>query len=170
MSTARSRLLLGALVAAPCLAAAGCASKGAAPPPPAPASADDLKTANEKIARLEKEVGEIRAKVDAHEKVLKGGASEADLPPISPTAERPPVSGSILEADLVNDSYTLSRGTKDGVYAGDEFSVFRGTSFVAVVVVDKVFAERAIATVKMLGGKPHKKSDIRPGDRFSRGE
>jgi outer membrane murein-binding lipoprotein Lpp len=170
MSTARSRLLLGALVLAPCLAATGCASKGGGPPPSPPASADDLKTANEKIARLEKEFGEMREKVDAHDRVLKGGASESDMAGVAPPAERPPVSGSVLVADLVNDSYTLSRGTQDGVYAGDEFSVFRGTSFVAVVVVDKVFAERSLAVTKMLGGKPHKKSDIRQGDRFSRGE
>ena len=62
MSTALSRLLLGAMVLAPCIAATGCASKGG-PPPAAPASADDLKTANEKIARLEKEFGEMREKV-----------------------------------------------------------------------------------------------------------
>ena len=171
MSTARSRLLLGALILAPCLAATGCASgRGAAPPPPAPASADELKAANEKIAKLEQDVGQLRSKVDAHDKVLRTGVADADLAPIAPPAERPPVTGSVLEADLVNDSYTLSRGTKDGVYAGDEFSVFRGTAFVAVVVVDKVFAERSLAIVKMLNGKPHRKSDIRQGDRFSRGE
>jgi Ca-activated chloride channel family protein len=52
------------------------------------------------------------------------------------------------------------------VKLGDEFTVYRGDQFVAVVVVDRLFGDKAAVTVKREGGRLLKKDgmDIRQGD------
>ena len=59
---------------------------------------------------------------------------------------------------------TLAIGTRHVVKVGDEFTVFRGDRFVAVVVVESVNSETAEAAVKVLAGKAMMKGEIRPGD------
>lgn len=80
-----------------------------------------------------------------------------------------PVKGMVLAADPKMDIYLISVGEKDQVKVGDELTVFRGDQFVAVVVVDKLFADKASVTVKREGGKPMKKDgmDIRQGDKVA---
>lgn len=77
------------------------------------------------------------------------------------------VKGQILAADSAMDIYLISVGTKDGVKIADELTVFRGDAFVAVVVVDQVFENKASVIVKKLNGKPMKKSDIKTGDKVA---
>ncbi len=78
-----------------------------------------------------------------------------------------PVKGQILAADSAMDIYLISVGSKDGVKVADELTVFRGDSFVAVVVVDQVFNDKASVIVKKLNGKPMKKADIKTGDKVA---
>lgn len=80
-----------------------------------------------------------------------------------------PVKGMVLAADPKMDIYLISVGKKDNVKIGDELTVFRGDQFVAVVVVDKLFEDKASVMVKREGGKPMKKDgmDIRQGDKVA---
>lgn len=78
-----------------------------------------------------------------------------------------PVKGQILAADPAMDLYLISVGSKDGLKIADELTVYRGDSFVAVVVVDRVFDDKASVTVKKVNGKPFKKADIRQGDKVA---
>jgi chromosome segregation ATPase len=73
------------------------------------------------------------------------------------------VDGVIQAADNKVDIYILSVGQKDGVEVGYEFTVYRGSDYVATVVVDKVFANHASATTKA----GTKRRDINPGDEAS---
>jgi hypothetical protein len=80
-----------------------------------------------------------------------------------------PVKGMVLAADSKSDIYLVSVGEKDQVRVGDELTVYRGDQFVAVVVVDKVFPDKASVITKREGGKPLKKDgmDIRQGDKVA---
>jgi hypothetical protein len=78
-----------------------------------------------------------------------------------------PVKGQVLAVDSAVDLYLISVGSKDGLKVADELTVFRGDSFVALVVVDRVFDDKASVTVKKVNGKPFKKSDIRQGDKVA---
>ena len=80
-----------------------------------------------------------------------------------------PVKGMVLAADPKMDLYLISVGEKDNVQVGNELTVFRGDQFVAVVVVDKIFADKSSVSVKREGGKPLKKDgmDIRQGDKVA---
>lgn len=80
-----------------------------------------------------------------------------------------PVKGMVLAADAKQDIYLISVGSKDSVKVGDELTVYRGDQFVAVVVVDKVFEDKASVITKREGGKALKKDgmDIRQGDKVA---
>ncbi|HEU4393928.1 MAG TPA: hypothetical protein VFS92_00060 [Planctomycetota bacterium] len=80
-----------------------------------------------------------------------------------------PVKGMVLAADSKQDIYLISVGSKDQVKVGDELTVYRGDQFVAVVVVDKVFDDKASVITKREGGKALKKDgmDIRQGDKVA---
>ncbi|MHC4922932.1 MAG: hypothetical protein ACYTG4_02500 [Planctomycetota bacterium] len=75
-----------------------------------------------------------------------------------------PVKGKVLAADSSMDLYLLSVGEKDGVKLADELTVYRNGQFVAVVVVDKVMADKCSASVKVMAGKSFKKMDVQQGD------
>jgi prefoldin subunit 5 len=77
------------------------------------------------------------------------------------------VKGQVLAADAKMDIYLISVGSKDGVKVADELTVYRNDQFVAVVVVDKVFDDKASVVVKRMNGKPFKKSDIQQGDKVA---
>lgn len=78
-----------------------------------------------------------------------------------------PVKGMVLAADSKMDIYLISVGSKDGVKMADELQVYRNDQFVATVVVDKVFEDKASVMVKRMGGKPFKKMDIQQGDKVA---
>lgn len=78
-----------------------------------------------------------------------------------------PVKGTVLAADAKMDIYLISVGSKDGVKTADELTVYRNDQFVAVVVVDKVFEDKASVMVKKMDGKAFKKSDIQQGDKVA---
>jgi predicted RNase H-like nuclease (RuvC/YqgF family) len=75
-----------------------------------------------------------------------------------------PVKGMVLAANSEMDIYLISVGEQSGVKVADELTVFRGDQFIAQVVVDKVYADKASVYVKKMNGKPLKKGDIRQGD------
>jgi hypothetical protein len=76
------------------------------------------------------------------------------------------VNAQILASNPEMDIYLISVGEAD-VNLADELTVYRGDTFIAQVVVDKVFKDKASVTVKRLNGKPMKKSDIKVGDKVS---
>jgi len=90
---------------------------------------------------------------------------QAKYGPLS--GETTPVKGQVLAADSSMDIYLISVGSKDGLKIADELTVFRGDSFVAQVVVEKVFEDKASVVVKRLAGKPMKKADIKTGDKVA---
>lgn len=73
------------------------------------------------------------------------------------------VRGVVSAASAKDDVYVLSVGQKDGVDIGYEFTVFRGSNYVATVVVDSVWPNLASCRVKA----GTKKSDIQAGDSVS---
>jgi hypothetical protein len=75
------------------------------------------------------------------------------------------VNGQILAADPSLDLYLISVGSKDGVKVSDVLTVYRGDKFVAQVVVDKVFEDKASVYVQRLDGSPMKTGDIKQGDK-----
>jgi hypothetical protein len=75
--------------------------------------------------------------------------------------------GTVLAADVKMGLYLISIGKKQDVREGDELTVYRGESFVAVVVVDRVFEDKASVCVKKVKDKPFQKSEIRPGDKVA---
>jgi predicted nucleic acid-binding Zn-ribbon protein len=78
-----------------------------------------------------------------------------------------PVKGMVLAADSKMDIYLISIGSKDGVKTADELTVYRNDQFVAEVVVDTVFEDKASVIVKRIDGKPFKKMDIQQGDKVA---
>ena len=70
------------------------------------------------------------------------------------------IDAKVQAADNGVDIYILSVGSADGVTEGYEFHVYRGNTYVATVVVDKVFPNHCSTHVK----DGLKKGDIRPGD------
>jgi predicted RNase H-like nuclease (RuvC/YqgF family) len=75
-----------------------------------------------------------------------------------------PVKGMVLAANAEMDIYLISVGEQSGVKVADELTVFRGDQFIAQVVVDKVYADKASVYVKKMNNKPLKKGEIRQGD------
>ena len=171
METRRAIAILVGIAGAACLISATWVVARRAPGPPAdaPAPSDELRAARDRIARLEGELAALRARVGGPGQEGKSGPGDA-APKPPPPPPRPPVKGMVLAADNRADVYLLSAGREDGVAVGDEFTVFRGDAFVADVVVDKVFADKCAVAVKMVNGKPMKKSDIQQADRFARVE
>jgi predicted RNase H-like nuclease (RuvC/YqgF family) len=125
--------------------------------------------------RLSNEIENLTASLDAAAKAqfalkesLDATKTRLDLyvskypAPGAPTAM---VKGQVLAADASSDIYLISVGEKDGLKVADELTVSRGDQFVAVVVVDKVFPDKASVTVKRMGSSPLKKSDIKAGDK-----
>ena len=63
--------------------------------------------------------------------------------------------------DAPNGQVVLSLGKKDGVLEGDEFTIYRGSGFIAKVTVMSVAANSSSARVTL------KKEDPRVGDEAS---
>ena len=127
----------------------------------------------EEVRRLRKEL-EIariaRERLEGREKQLEAAEAlvaryRARYGPIDP--QPAPVRARILAADNKMNIFLISAGSDDGIREGMELTVYRGDSFVALVVVDKVFRDKASVTVKMEGGTAMKKSDIQQGDRVA---
>jgi len=141
-----------------------------------------------RVAKLEEQVSGLRTELDrarmptrredVEQKRLvpePGAAPEAPpktdapVPAVpAPPETRPDVKGQILAADSAMDIYLVSVGRKEDVRVGDELTVYRGDTFVAVVVVDHVFEDKASVVVKKVSGKAMKKSDIKAGDKVAR--
>ncbi len=74
-----------------------------------------------------------------------------------------PLDGVIQSVSNADDIYVISLGEKDGVEVGYQFTVSRGSQYVNVIVVDKVFPNYASARSK----KGLKKMDVKAGDSVS---
>ena len=172
METGRAIAILGGIAVASCLISTTWIVARRAPQPPAsaPAASDELQAARDRITRLEAEVEILRAKVAtyAEDRKSRVGDPEPPPPPPPPPAPGEPLKGLVLAADNKVGIFLISCGKKDGVVIGDELTVYRGDTFVAVVVVDKVFQDKASVVLKTENGKPLRKSDIKQGDKFAR--
>jgi hypothetical protein len=80
-----------------------------------------------------------------------------------------PVRATVLASDDAVDLHFISAGSKDGLKWGDVLTVTRDGHFVAEVVVDKCFYDRATVAPRLVHRLPVKKLDIRRGDRVSNG-
>jgi septal ring factor EnvC (AmiA/AmiB activator) len=125
--------------------------------------------------RLENENANLKGSLDAAEKNKVAMADQIEALDTkvklyvekygSVTGTGAIVNGMVLAADSKTGVYLISVGKAD-VKAGDELTVFRGDSFVAQVVVDRVLGDdKASVYVKMLGGKKQQKADIMQGDK-----
>lgn len=127
--------------------------------------------------RLENEVANLGSMLNASQK--SGAEVAAQLEAANTTIDMykgkfgsiglvgAPVKGQVLAADAKMDIYLISVGTKDGLKMADELTIYRNDQFVAVVVVDKVFDDKASVVVKRMNGKPLKKADIQQGDKVA---
>jgi len=70
------------------------------------------------------------------------------------------VKGVVQAVDNKVDIYVLSVGSKDGVKAGYEFTIYRGSEYVSTIVIDKVFPNYSSGMTK----PGTKKRDVMPGD------
>ena len=114
---------------------------------------------------LKIEVSRLRSLLDESKKPVP---DPAPVPEGDPT--RLPVDAKVLAVDARIGIYLVSVGSRQGVKTADELTVYRGDQFVAVVVVDKVFEDKASAELKRVDGKAFRKSDIKVGDRVARVE
>jgi len=183
-------------LAAACALLSGCAATPPPPPGPtmdqfrAVADATEaLKREKEaldvRVAELEKALKEARREAAGASEAVAYAITEAKrldlavqnldamyanmLEPRSEPhpQEPPPFRGDVLAADPAMDIYEISVGSKQGVKIADELIVFRVDQFVAIVIVDQVFPDKASVVVKKVNGKPQKRSDIRMGDKVA---
>jgi hypothetical protein len=92
----------------------------------------------------------------------------SDLPFKNPPSEMPSRYDGIIRAyDETVGLYFVSVGSKDGVKVGQTVNVSRDGGFVAELVVDRVFDDRATATVRNVRGISMRKSPIHLGDRVT---
>ncbi len=136
---------------------------------------DDLKAANDQIARLgqDKDTAEkSAAAADAASKVLRDQLDEKvtllerykkEKGPLTGGITMKAVNGVVQAARNDVDVNIISVGSKDGVEVGYEFTVYRGSEYVSTIVIDKVFPNYASGSTKP-GTKKH---DIMPGDECS---
>ena len=165
MGTARFGRLFAVMAAAGCATVTPSESR-------APATPNELRAASNRVEGREQEVERRRAGLDQSPHEIQS----VFLEPKAKWPRRPPgcmgvpwsaVQGRVLAADNESGAFLLSKGSRDLVRVGDEFAVFRGDSFVAVLVTYKVFEDRSVAEVKLLEGRPLRQSDLRRGDRFA---
>jgi hypothetical protein len=122
------------------------------------------------IANLSSMVDGLKVQVTSMNEALDSTSTELAMYKekyAPPTAMGAPVKGIILAADNKMDIYLVSVGSKDQVKVNDTMTVYRNGSFIAEVVVDQVFEDKAAVYVKKLGGSPLKKGDIKQGDQVS---
>ncbi len=133
----------------------------------------DLRTA------LQRANGELQARVAALEaEIEEGRKAKAVAAGVRPDADPPtsqhigplgvsppPIKARVLAADSGEGIYLISAGERDHLKVADELTVLRGDKFVAVVVVYRVFEDRASVEVKMVNGKPFLKGEIEAGDK-----
>ena len=136
---------------------------------------DNVKTLQENLARLEQSVADaeaIAASGEAANSSLRDQLDQAATelagykgryPAPSGVVSMKKVDATVQAADNEMDIYILSVGSADGVTEGYEFHVYRGSTYVATVVVDRVFPNHSSAHVK----HHLKKSPIKPGDSAS---
>jgi len=139
------------------------------------AALEQLKTANETNARLEQGVKDAeRIAADGEAKVeslsdqldqvrTENTALKASGASMSGAIAMKKVDAKVQAADNAVDIYILSVGSSDGVTGGYEVHVYRGRTYGATVVVDKVFPNHCSTHVK----DGLKKSPVRPGDNAS---
>ena len=175
MSAERAKgVAVGAAGAAVLIAGTWFLARGAAP------AEVDLSPVLERIGGVEREVGRLREELEksvadppeAPQPPGRGIPVDVPPPPPSPPSPPPPpppkaVKGLVLAADDKMDIFLVSVGRNEGLEIGHELTVYRGDTFVAVVVVDKVFADKAAASIKKENGKRMQKSPIRQGDKVA---
>ena len=158
-------IAVGALGASVVAVGGWLVGRNSAPDRPAEPSAAALV---DRLDGLDRSVALLHGKLDA----LAPG-ERAPPPPVEPPPPPPPpakpVKGQVLAVDNESGIFLVSLGRKDGLAAGHDLTVYRGDKFVAVVVVDKVFEDKASVVIKSEEGKPLIKEDweIRQGDRVA---
>lgn len=168
---------------------AGCASN---PPPPPGPSIEEFQEVSARLEEAQVEIAELREKLGrtaAEARAAREAAAVASLetargqveqkrlaremeeaasstgPSKRKAGSAPALRGTVLATDPKMDLYLISIGKKDGVTEGVELVVYRDDTFVASVLVEKVFADKASVKVKVANGKALRRGEIQVGDR-----
>lgn len=105
--------------------------------------ADELKRANERLAKAELEIGKLRGETAKLLQLAEGAGEKIALPPALPV---PLIEGKVREVgDLPASLVVLNVGDDDGVYVGLRFIVYRGANYVGDVVVEQIFQDYSAA-------------------------
>jgi septal ring factor EnvC (AmiA/AmiB activator) len=110
-----------------------------------------LQAAETARTQVTKDLDESRVTLERYRKDkgnLPGGVAMKD------------VHGVVQAVDNRVDIYVISVGSKDGVQAGYEFTVYRGNEYVSTIVIDKVFPNYSSGTTK----PGTKRRDVMAGD------
>jgi len=75
-----------------------------------------------------------------------------------------PYEGTVRAVDAEQGVFLVSVGSKHGVKWGDGLVAFRGDEVLGVLVIDKVFEDKASAVYQSIDGKAMRGSDLRVGD------
>jgi DNA repair exonuclease SbcCD ATPase subunit len=136
---------------------------------------ETVKTLQEEVARLEQGVADAEATAAAGEAANMSLRDQLDqtatelagykgrYPAPSGVVSMKKIDATVQASDNEMDIYILSVGSADGVTEGYEFHVYRGSTYVATVMVDRVFPNHCSTHVK----HHLKKSPIQAGDSAS---
>lgn len=131
-----------------------------------------LMAANDAIARLTQEKETAEKNLDtanAQNTSLNKQVEDDKVLLARYRNEKGPLTGGVAMTSVkgvvnaVNNSvdiFVISVGAKDGVKAGYEFTVYRGSEYVSTIVIDKVFPNYSSGTTK----PGTKKKDVQAGD------
>jgi len=133
---------------------------------------EELRTSDENLAREAARADSAEQALAAAEAKAKTTAEEMDamnttivayqktFGSLSDKVAVTAVKGVVQNLSAKDDVYVISVGSKDGVKAGYEFTVSRGSHYVSTLVVDSVFPNHAAAHTK----PGMKKMDVQAGD------
>jgi septal ring factor EnvC (AmiA/AmiB activator) len=136
---------------------------------------DKIKALTDENARLGQDKDAAEKNQDAAEAAANAAREKLDevattlerykkeYPPIQGGVTMVPVRAVVQAADAKVDVYVVSVGSKDQVKVGYEFTVFRGSEYVARIVIDKVWKD--YASGRTIPGT--KRKDIQAGDECS---
>ncbi|MGD8452957.1 MAG: hypothetical protein PVJ57_14150 [Phycisphaerae bacterium] len=121
---------------------------------------DQLRNLQEKLYAAEQQVAALQQRMAEGHRVASASETVAGVMPVAA-----PVAGPIRgEVTAIDGNYaSINIGQTSGVVSGMTFMVHRGESFVAELVVDRVWPDQAGGKLKTI------KEEVRPGDAVAYG-
>ncbi len=133
--------------------------------------------AQDDLARIQKESGDLKLVLDDLKKrhvelamknqelrfTLNGIQEKIKLPVEDIIDKMPQISGQIVGVSTKHDLVVINRGEEDQVQVGFTFTIFRGSEYVAKMVVEKVYPNQAAGRVLPMT----KKDKVLVGDKVA---